>query len=287
MKAAIVGVGAMGRWFANFAKDQGWEVVVTDINFVNAERVAEELKIKAVKSQADAVKDADIVIVAVPIAKTPGAITDIAPSVKKGALLTDVASVKSEGVDAMKALKVELELVSVHPLFGPGATSVKEKDFVMVPVKPGQVYADLKALLTKLGANVVEMGAEEHDRLMAIAQALTHFVLISYLSALKSMRGTKNAEKLRLPMFSTLLNLGKAFLSGNPELYGEIQVFNKYARISRSAIIEAYRSLDIAFEAGDAKAATKIFEKGRTLWTREEAEAAYKNLYGYFEGGKK
>ncbi len=287
MKAAIVGVGAMGRWFANFAKDQGWKVVVTDINFAKAERVAGELKMEAVKSQADAVKDADIVVVAVPIAKTPKAITDIAPSVKKGALLADVASVKSEAVDAMKALKVELELVSVHPLFGPGATGVKGKDFVMVPVKPGQVYADLKALLTKLGANVVEMGAEEHDRLMSIAQALTHFVLISYISALKSMKGTKSAEKLRLPMFSTLLNLGKAFLSGNAELYGEIQVFNKYARISRSAIIEACRSLDLAFGAGDAKAATKIFEKGRTLWTREEAEAAYKKLYGYFEEGKK
>jgi len=287
MKAAIVGVGAMGRWFANFAKDQGWKVIVTDINFAKAERVAGEFKIEAVKSQADAVKDADIVVVAVPIAKTPRAVTDIAPSVKKGALLADVASVKGEVVDAMKALKVELELVSVHPLFGPGATSVKGKDFVMVPIKPGRVYADLKTLLTKLGANVVEMGVEEHDRLMSIAQTLTHFVLISYLSALKSMKGTKNAEKLRLPMFSTLLNLGKAFLSGNPELYGEIQVLNKYARISRSAIIEACRSLDLAFEAGDAKAATKIFEKGRALWTRKEAEAAYKKLYGYFEEGKK
>jgi len=286
VRVAVIGAGAMGRWFAKFAKENGWVATVMDTNFAKAERVASELGVKAARSEAEAVKEADLVIVAVPIAKTPAVITSAAKHMRKGALLVDVASVKEEVVDGMGALKAELELVSLHPLFGPGATSVRGKDFVAVPVTPGKRYAELKRVLTGMGANVVEMGAVEHDRVMAIAQCLAHFVLISYLSAVKSMKGLKSAEKLRMPGFSTLLNLGKAFLSGNPEVYGEIQVFNKYARISRSAMLEACRSLDMAFEAGDVKAARPIFSKAQALWGKAELDAAYKKLYEYFEGAK-
>ena len=284
MKVAILGVGAMGKWFAKFAVGNGWDVTVMDKVSSKAETVAGELGAKAVKSEADAVKDADIVIVAVPISKTSAVLTSVSQHMNKGALLMDVASVKGDVVDAMGGLEAELELVSLHPLFGPGATSVDGKDFVAVPVRPGERYAEFKRLLTNLGANVVEMDATEHDQLMAMTQALTHFVLISYVTALRSMRGLKNAEKLKLPMFSSLLDLGKSILAGNADVYGEIQLLNKYARISRSAMLEACRSLDAAFGTGDTKALKQIFDKAQALWKAEEVEEAYRKLYESIEG---
>lgn len=284
MKVAILGVGAMGKWFVKFAVENGWDVTVMDKVSSKAETVAGELGAKAAKSEADAVKEADIVIVAVPISKTPAVLTSVSQHMNKGALLMDLASVKGDVVDAMGGLKAELELVSLHPLFGPGATGVDGKDFVAVPVRPGERYVEFKRLLTNLGANVVEMDAAEHDQLMAMTQALTHFVLISYVTALRSMRGLKNAEKLRLPMFSSLLDLGKSILAGNADVYGEIQVLNKYARISRRAMLEACRSLDAALEAGDVKALEQIFGKAQALWKAEEVEEAYRKLYESIEG---
>ena len=164
---------------------------------------------------------------------------------------------------------------------------MKGKDFVVVPVKPGKRYTQFKNRLTKLGARLTEMEADEHDRVMAISQCLTHFVLLSYLSALRSMKEMKLAERLSTPMFSALLELSKAALAGNPELYGEIQVINRSAKVARGIFIESCRSLDEASAANDIKTIRKMFKETLAMWGQPEAHSAYKRLYEHFEGGKK
>jgi prephenate dehydrogenase len=286
VKVAVIGAGAMGQWLAGFAKQNLDEVVVADVSATKAEQVAKELGISS-KSAAEAAAEAELVLVAVPISKTPEVIKLLAGQVQRGALLSDIASVKSDVVEVMKTIEAKVELVSLHPLFGPGATSVKGKDFVAVPVKPGRRYAAFKNRLIELGARVTEMEAEEHDRLMAITQCMTHFVLLAYLDALKLMKGLKQAEKLRTPMFATLIDLAKSVLAGNPELYGELQVRNRYARVVRSSLLEACRSLDVAFSAGDAKSVRAIFKEALAPWGSAEAKNAYKRIYELFEEDKK
>ena len=285
MKVAVIGAGAMGQWLAGFVKQNLDEVVVADVSATKAERVAKELGISS-KSVAEAAAEAELVLVAVPISKTPEVIKSLTGQVQRGVLIADITSVKSDVVEVMKTIEAKVELVSLHPLFGPGAASVKGKDFVVVPVKPGQRYAALKNRLIELGARVTEMDAEEHDRLMAITQCMTHFVLLVYLDALKSMKGLKQAEKLRTPMFATLLDLAKSVLAGNPELYGELQVRNRYARVVRSSLLEACRSLDVAFSAGDAKSVRAIFKEALAPWGSAEAKNVYKRMYERFEEGK-
>jgi prephenate dehydrogenase len=287
MKVAIIGAGAMGKWFASFAKHNLGEVIVADINVARSKNVAKDVGVKAEETCEDAVAHADVAIIAVPIEKTPEVVKSMARAMRAGSLLMDVASVKSDVVHAMNELDVDIELVSIHPLFGPGSTILKGKDFVAVPVKPGKRYAQFKNQLTKLGATVTEMQAEEHDRVMAISQCLTHFVLLSYLSALRSMKEIKLAEKLSTPMFSTLLELAKAALAGNPDLYGEIQVINRSAKLTRGIFMKSCRSLDEAFAANDVKAIRKIFKEAFAMWGQPEAQSAYKRLYEHFEGGKK
>ncbi len=285
MKVAVIGAGAMGQWLVGFAKQNLGEVVVADASAAKAERVAREFGVSS-RSVAEAAAEAELVLVAVPISKTPEVIKSLAGQVQRGALLADVASVKSDVIEAMQTIEAKIELVSLHPLFGPGATSVKGKNFVAVPVKPGKRYAALKRRLLELGAQVTEMEAEDHDHLMAIIQCMTHFVLLAYLDALKSMKDVKRAEKLRTPMFATLLDLAKAVLAGNPELYGELQVHNRYARVVRSSLLEACRSLDVAFSAGDAKSVKAIFKEALAPWKSAEVKNAYKRVYERFEGDK-
>lgn len=285
MKFAVIGAGAMGQWLAGFIKQNLGEVVVADASATQAERVAKELGIIS-KPIPEATAEAECVLVAVPISKIPEVIKSLAGQVQRGALLADITSVKSDVVEVMQTIEAKVELVSLHPLFGPGATSVKGKDFVVVPVKPGRRYAALKHRLIELGARVTKMEAEEHDRLMAIIQCMTHFVLLAYLDALKSMKGLKKAEKFRTPMFATLLDLAKSVLAGNPELYGELQVRNRYARVVRSSLLEACRSLDVAFSAGDAKSVRAIFKEALAPWGSAKTKNAYKRMYERFEEGK-
>ena len=285
MKVAIIGTGAMGRWLVDFAKQNLGEVVLADAIAAKAERVATEFGVNF-RSVPEAAAEAELVLVAVPISKTPDVIKSLAGQVQRGTLLADVSSVKSDVIEAMQTIEAKIELVSLHPLFGPGATSVKGKDFVAIPVKPGKRYAALKNRLLELGARVTEMGAEDHDRLMAIIQCMTHFVLLTYLNALKSMKELKRAEKFRTPMFATLLDLAKTVFAGNLELYGELQVHNKYARVVRSSLLEACRSLDVAFSAGDVKSLNASFKEALAPWKSAEVKNAYKRMYELFEEGK-
>ncbi|MEA1904384.1 MAG: prephenate dehydrogenase/arogenate dehydrogenase family protein [Candidatus Hadarchaeota archaeon] len=287
MRIAIIGSGAMGRWFAGFAKRNKWDVVMTDINVAKATQTGKEIEVEVAEANEEAVADADIALVAVPIAETPGVVREVAKHMQKGSLLMDIASAKGDVADEMEGLETNFELVSLHPLFGPGARDVKDRTFVAVPVKPGKRYTGFKRELEKLGAKVVEMEADDHDRLMAITQCMTHFVLMAYLSALRKMKkNVKRAEKLQTPMSSTLFSLAKAFLATNPDVMGELQVGNKYASIARSGMLEACRSLDVALEARDIRVLQKVFEDARNLLGPTEARAAYEELYEEKEGEK-
>lgn len=283
MKVAIVGAGEMGRWLAKFSKRLG-EVTVSDISAAKADKVASELHIIA-KPTTEAAEKADLILVAVPISKTPSVLMHVAKTAKKGALLADVTSVKADVVVAMKKIKTDIELVSLHPLFGPGASSIKDKDIVVVPVRPGKLYKNLKKVLKKSGARITEMDVDAHDRMMAIIQCMSHFVLLAYIQSMKSIKGLKQVDKIRTPIFSALMNLAKAVLTGNPDLYGELQVHNKYAKLVRRSMMEACRSLDAAFSAGEAKTVKYIFQEGISQFGQDEVKRAYDKLYKQFEGG--
>ncbi len=284
MKVAIIGTGEMGKWLAKFSKRLG-EVAVVSRSEAKARRVAAELKVASMPAK-DAAAWADIILVAVPISQTPAMLAELAKMTRKGSLLVDVASVKAGAVDAMKRITVDLELVSIHPLFGPGATNLRNKDVIVVPVRPGRRYRELRRALVKSGARITEMDADAHDRAMAIVQCLTHFLLLAYVNSLRSLKGLKGASGLRTPIFSALLDLAKATMTGNPDLYGELQVQNKYAKVVRSSMMESFHSLDAAFSRGNAKAVRAIFKEALAQFDEGEVNKAYKKLYNQFEGGK-
>lgn len=284
MKVAVIGTGEMGRWLAKFSKRLG-EVAVVSRSAAKSRRVAAELKVSSMPAR-DAAAWADIILVAVPISQTPAMLAELAKVARSGSLLADVASVKTGAVDAMKRITADLELVSIHPLFGPGATSLRNKDIVVVPVRPGKLYKELKRALAKKGARVTEMDADTHDRVMAIVQCMSHFVLLAYMHSIKSVSGLKQADRLRTPIFSNLMNLAKASMTGNPDLYGELQVQNKYAKVVRSSMMESFHSLDAAFSKGDAKAVRNIFKGALAQFGQNDVKRSYEGLYKQFEGGR-
>lgn len=286
MKLAILGAGDMGKWFAKFAKNRGWEVSISDIKKEKAQKVAEELNLEAVENNKKATEKADIVLVSVPIKETPKVIREVSDSLKRDALLLDIASVKEKSVDAMKEIDVDSELVSIHPLFGPGAENLENKNIISIPVKTGKKYAELKKMFSNMGARVEEMEAVEHDRLMSITQSLTHYTLLTYFSALDSMEGLEKTKKFKTPIFQNLLDLTKGFLREDPKLCGDIQIENRYSNMARASLQEACRSLNMGLKSKNTRPIEEIFEKARDKIGSEELKTAYKKLYEKIEGRK-
>ncbi len=279
VKIAILGAGSMGKWFARFAKERSWEISIYDINKKKGRKISKELGLEFSPNKEDAVENADVILISVPITETPKLIKEASESVKEGSLLIDIASVKERAVESMKEVKKRMELVSIHPLFGPGAKNLDNKNIISIPVEKGEKYQRLKSEFSELGAKIVEMEAEKHDKLMAVIQSLTHFSLLTHFSAFTSMDYSDEAEKFETPIFKNLFDLTKAFMYENPKLCADIQRENRYSEIARNSIIEASRNLNETLESGDIKKIEEIFDEAREKIGPEKIEAAYKKIY--------
>ncbi len=227
--ALIGGSGQMGRWFHRFFADQGLTVLSADLDT--------PLTPQEVASQAD------VVMLSVPIAKVVSITRDIAPHLRPDAALMDNTSVKQRPLDAMlKAFSGEV--VGTHPLFGPKENSIDGRTVVLCPGRGERWLNWLKDLLEKAGARVKVTSAREHDRLMAVVQGLSHFVLIALERSIRQLGvSPQDLEDFSTPTFATLHRLAQRLLSQDAQLYACIQVANPANRPALVALEDAVHDI--------------------------------------------
>ncbi|MFO0786201.1 MAG: prephenate dehydrogenase [Phycisphaerales bacterium] len=126
----------------------------------------------------------DILVLAVPVQRMEALLKQLAPLLamrKTPALVLDVASVKARPVALMRdLLPPQTEIIGTHPLFGPqsGKDGIAGFPIALCPVRVGpESLTCVRSFLSgKLGLKVIDVDPEEHDRLMAYVQGLTHLI---------------------------------------------------------------------------------------------------------------
>ena len=223
--AIIGGSGQMGRWFQRFFADQGLTVLTADLD---TPQTSEEVAAKA-----------DVVMLSVPLPKVVAVTNDISPHLRPDAALMDITSVKQRPLDAMlKAFPGEV--VGTHPLFGPKEKSIEGRTVVLCPGRGERWLQWLKDLLEQAGARVKVTSATEHDRMMAVVQGLSHFVLIALEKSIRQLGvSPQDLEDYSTPTFATLHRLAKRLLSQDAQLYACIQLANPANRPALRALEDA------------------------------------------------
>ncbi|MFP4022523.1 MAG: prephenate dehydrogenase/arogenate dehydrogenase family protein [Candidatus Paceibacterota bacterium] len=207
----VGGKGKLGRWFNDFFINEGFEVLISDTKTsVSNKHLAER---------------SDIVIVSVPIIKTVEVIKEIKDFVRADALLCDVASLKSKPVEALK--KAKCGTLGMHPLFGPLTLSLSGQNIVFCPVVNNKWSEFLETLFKHHGANIIKISPEEHDRQMAMIQALTHFSNISLARTVYSEKWELNSAFFT-PVFRLQSLIMGRILDQRAELLAEIEMENPY-----------------------------------------------------------
>ncbi|MCK5140362.1 MAG: prephenate dehydrogenase [Thermodesulfovibrionia bacterium] len=187
---AIIGVGLMGGSFALSLKKLGFRGTIAGIGR-NKENLIRAQKIKAIDKYAtepaEGVKDADLILLSTPVGQFEEIIQRIRGHLKKGAIVTDVGSVKAEVVKHLDHLMPEgVSFVGGHPIAGKecsGVDSASPNLFTNTRciITPGE-HTDRNALnkilnLWKtMGAETVLMSPEEHDSIFAAVSHLPHVV---------------------------------------------------------------------------------------------------------------
>jgi prephenate dehydrogenase len=208
----IGGTGRMGQWFKAFFEKKGYEVLVSGRHTV-------------LTNQALAQKS-DVVIVSVPISITVDIIKEVGPYVRKDALFMDFTSLKKTPVEAMLNSS-QAEVIGAHPLFGPGVEGLEGQTIVLCPARGDKWLSWVKEVFKE--AHLEITSPEEHDKIMAVIQALTHFMLLSFGLTLKELPFSPNiliryATPTFRPLWERILNMA----SQNAEIYANMQFDNVF-----------------------------------------------------------
>ncbi|RLG22436.1 prephenate dehydrogenase [Methanosarcinales archaeon] len=274
MRLLIVGgTGKFGRWFVPLFRRHGWEVMVSGRG--ERREVADSLGCRYVPADEypKTLKECDMVMISVPIDVFEDVVRKVAPHMRKGSILFDVTSIKKEPIEAMLKYAPEgVEVVGTHPMFGPTVPNLKGQTVIMVRTpKSGKGFDMLKSLFESEGAHVEVMGAEEHDRVMAVVQGLTHFAYISIGATLKKLGfDVAKSRKCMSPVYEVMIDFVGRILAQNPYLYALIQTNPETIEV-RKVFLEEARRLSELIERNDIEGFVKTMKESASHFGNTEA----------------
>jgi len=214
---AIIGFGRFGQMTAEALKPH---FDVYAYNPRDKSGIAKSIGVKYEASMKNAAGK-DIVVLAMPISSLEEVLKEVAPHLKEGALVLDVCSVKVQPVMLMKKILPEsVDIIATHPLFGPDSGHSGRK-IMIFPVRTNRHrIEDVDKFLKKLGLITYVMTPEEHDRQMAVAQGLTHYI------ARALIKMDVKEQELTTPNFDALLSIINRFRNESEQLFVDIQKEN-------------------------------------------------------------
>lgn len=228
MKIAIIGgSGKMGRWFAGFLLKEGQEVIITGRNEKKLLEAKRQLgNVEATTDNVAAVKDADAVLISVPIDNFEEIVTQVSSYLRPEQAIIDITSIKVLPVETMhQHIKTGVTL-GTHPVFGPGAKGIANQNFVLTPTneKETALAQKVRGYLETRGAKVTLMTPAEHDEAMAVILGLAHFIAIVSADTLLSFDRLKQMEAISGITYKMLLTLVESVISEDPGLYASLQM---------------------------------------------------------------
>lgn len=196
---AVIGVGLIGGSLALALKKAGQvEQVVGYSRSAEAREEALHLGIidSAADNIADAVKNADVVFVAVPMGAMQAVFAELTPHLKNGAIVTDGGSAKQQVIDAAKATLGEhlANFVPGHPIAGteksgPSAAFAELYEAHRVVLTPtietaAEAVQTVQQMWQQAGAEVFVMDVLQHDIVLAATSHLPHVLAFNLVGML-------------------------------------------------------------------------------------------------------
>ena len=190
---------------------------------------------------------ADMILIAAPVAQTKAILHSIKPHLNNQAVITDAGSTKGDVLACAKEILGDQfsQFVGGHPIAGAeksGVAAAKSdlfigKNVVITPCPETSIHAvrSVSELWQACGANVSEMSAETHDSIFAAVSHLPHLLAFALVDDIASR---PNAEQL----FSFAASGFRDFTriaGSHPEMWRDISLANKPALLNEIAAFEA------------------------------------------------
>ncbi|KAK5957128.1 prephenate dehydrogenase (NADP(+)) [Knufia fluminis] len=176
MKASvgIIGMGLMGRMYAKRFSAAGYRYEELNTEF------ADKHNVNVLPNGHLVSRISDWIIYSVEAEMIDSVVAEYGPSTKVGAIVGGQTSCKAPELAAFeKHLPSDVEIVTCHSLHGPGVDP-KGQPLVIIKHRASQKSADtVEQILSCLESKVIHLTGEEHDRITADTQAVTHVAFLS------------------------------------------------------------------------------------------------------------
>lgn len=274
-KLAIIGVGLIGGSLALALKKAGYVGQV--IGYARQQSAREEaLALGIIDIAADtigaAVKDADVVFLAVPMGAMQQVLIDMAPHLRSDTVVTDGGSAKQQVVEAARATLTDTfaRFVPGHPIAGTEksgpsaafATLYQQHRVVLTPVAETQTAAVelVRNMWLKTGADVFEMDVKQHDIVLAATSHLPHVLAFNLVDMLAQRDDCEEVLRYAAGGFRDFSRIA----SSDAVMWRDICLGNQAAILE---LLQQYRqrldAIEKAISAGDGDYLVDSFSRAK------------------------
>ena len=275
-RVALIGIGLIGSSLAHVMRSEKIAAHISG-HAKSAETRATAVKLGLVDSMhetaAAAVKNADLVIMCVPVGACGEIAKDISAALKPGAILTDVGSVKAAIVrDVVPYLPAGIHFIPGHPIAGTeqsgpasGFAELFEKRWCILTPLPDSdpaAVAKLEKFWRSCGSDVELMTPEHHDMVLAITSHLPHLIAYNIVATAADLEDVTDSEVIKYSAsgFRDFTRIA----ASDPTMWRDVFMNNREAVLEMlGRFSEDLSMLQRAIRFGDGNALFSLFTRAR------------------------
>ncbi|MCP1199988.1 prephenate/arogenate dehydrogenase family protein [Notoacmeibacter sp. MSK16QG-6] len=277
-RIALIGIGLIGSSLARvIAREKlAGEVVISSRSAETLDEAAAlNLGDRYEQDAAEAVKDADLVIVSVPVGASGAVARQIAPALKKGAIVTDVGSTKRSVIAQMAPeLPAHVHFIAGHPLAGTeksgpsaGFASLFEDRWCILTPQDGvdpAAIERLSAFWEACGSRTELMDPVHHDQVLALVSHVPHLIAYNIVGTADELENVTEREVIKYSAsgFRDFTRLA----ASDPTMWRDVCLHNRDAILEMlSRFSEDLTALRKAVRRGDGEALFDLFTRTRSV----------------------
>lgn len=275
-KIALIGIGLIGSSLARVIRKAGLAdniTVATRSEATLAAAKALGLGDSYTADNAEAVRDADLVIISVPVGSSGQVAEDIAGTLKPGATVTDVGSTKASVIRQMQPhMPANVHFIPGHPIAGTEQSGPEagfaelfaDRWCILTPDADAdpEAVAKLTRFWEACGSRVDQMDAEHHDKVLAIVSHLPHIIAYNIVGTADDLEMVTESEVIKYSAsgFRDFTRLA----ASDPTMWRDVCLHNKDAILEMLArFSEDLASLQRMIRWGDGDKLFELFTRTR------------------------
>ncbi len=277
-RIALLGLGLIGSSISHAVRAKGLAKVISGhAKSVETRRVALEIGIvdEIHDTAAAAVTGADLVILCAPVGVCGALAVEMGPHLKRGAIVTDVGSVKGAIVrDCGPHIPEGVHFIPGHPIAGTEQSGPRSgfaelflgRWCILTPldISDPEAVARLTRFWEALGSNVDTMTAEHHDLVLAITSHLPHLIAYNTVSTAADLETVTNSEVIKYSAsgFRDFTRIA----ASDPIMWRDVFLNNKEAVLEMlGRFTEELAVLQRAVRWGDGETLFNLFSRSREI----------------------